>query len=46
MVQSVVSGAMVVLRFSGNGRVLVSSRSREDFTKWLGQSLATLNTKP
>ncbi len=46
MVQSVVSGAMVVLRFSGKGRVLVSSRSREDFTKWLGQSLATLNTKP
>jgi uncharacterized protein (TIGR00266 family) len=46
MVQSVVSGAMVVLRFSGNGRVLVSSRSREDFSKWLGQSLATLNTKP
>ncbi len=45
MVQSVVSGALVVLKFSGAGRVLVSSRSRQDFTKWLGQSLAALSSK-
>lgn len=35
IVQSVVTGAGVVMRFSGTGRVIVSSRSRETFLSWI-----------
>ncbi len=38
LVQSVVTGAGIVLKFTGSGRVLVSSRSRTAFLSWiLGQ---------
>lgn len=38
IVQSVVTGAGIVLKFSGTGRVLVASRSRTAFLSWiLGQ---------
>lgn len=39
MVESVVAGTMIVLRFSGSGRVFVSSRNRRDFVDWLAKAL-------
>ena len=41
MVESVVSGTMVVLRFSGRGRVFVSSRNRNDLVNWIARAIAT-----
>lgn len=35
MVESVVSGEGVVLKFSGQGRVIVCSRNREAFLEWI-----------
>ena len=35
MVESVVSGEGIVLKFSGKGRVIVCSRNREAFLEWI-----------
>lgn len=37
LVNSMTSGEGMVLKFSGNGRVLVCSRNRENFATWVGQ---------
>lgn len=40
MVNSVVSGEGVVLKFSGRGKVYICSRNRSDFVSWLGSQIA------
>jgi uncharacterized protein (TIGR00266 family) len=39
MVNSVTSGEGMVLRFSGKGKVIISSRNRDSFTSWLSKKI-------
>jgi uncharacterized protein (TIGR00266 family) len=40
LVNSVVSGEGVVLKFWGRGKVVICSRNRSDFVSWLGSQIA------
>ena len=39
LVNSVVSGEGIVLKFSGQGKVIICSRNRNSFVSWLGEKI-------
>ena len=39
MVESITAGTIVVLKFTGRGKIIVCTRNREDFVKWMGKTL-------
>ena len=41
LVNSVTSGEGVVLRFSGKGKVVICSRNKENFVKWIASSVGS-----
>ena len=44
LVNSVTSGEGIVLKFTGQGRVIVCSRNRSGFVTWMGTKLGIKNS--